>query len=522
MSFLDIFKKYFKKRKIKLTLYYLIGIVSACLTLISPYIIGNFIDVLVKSKTMGVINRYALIFGIVNILNFILSYLEEKIYLLIQIDSAYEFNVDLLNHYERLPLKYSDKYDKSFIVQQFNNDSNELIIFLMDFILSTSINILTIVASSIVLFSLNKSLAISLYVCGVFYIVFFIIMKRKLYEVNFQMMEDQSDFFARSHQRINRLKSIKIHSLGKILDKNLDKSFIKLKKSSKRKLDINYIYSALSNLIQNLVQVLTFIYGGYLVIKNSMSIGEMTMITAFFSYILSSINYFFYLGEEIQSAKAMRNRINRILLKKPQTNGNKEISSIDCISIEGLNFSYGKQKLINDFSYIFKKGNLYLIKGENGKGKTTLVNLIIGLYIDEYSGKILINKENIENIDMISLRKKLVAYTEQKPFLISEEIEKIINDMNFSDLIEKFNLRNLRDHKIDEDNLSGGQIQKLSIIHGISKNPDLYIFDEPTSHMDKKSKEFFTKFIIELKKDKIVIIITHEDIDFYADEIIYL
>ncbi|MPN30036.1 hypothetical protein SDC9_177493 [bioreactor metagenome] len=129
--------------------------------------------------------------------------------------------------------------------------------------------------------------------------------------------------------------------------------------------------------------------------------------------------------------------------------------------------------------------------GCNGKGKTTLVNLIIGLNQD-YSGNIFYNNVNIEDLDLYYMRKNLFGITEQEPNLINdsirnnltfgdsslsdETIKKYISNLGISSFI--LDLPNKLDYEISDknSNISGGEKQKISLLKAFVKNPDIIIF----------------------------------------------
>lgn len=69
-----------------------------------------------------------------------------------------------------------------------------------------------------------------------------------------------------------------------------------------------------------------------------------------------------------------------------------------------------------------ESGKIYTIKGENGKGKTAFVKLLLGLYVDEYEGSILYNSIEMRDLDMSYLRKNVIGFTEQEPTLLTDSI----------------------------------------------------------------------------------------------------
>ena len=182
-------------------------------------------------------------------------------------------------------------------------------------------------------------------------------------------------------------------------------------------------------------------------------------------------------------------------------------------------------------NFLFNKGFIYLIKGDNGSGKSTLVKLLLGLYIDEYKGKVTFNDIDIKDLNLYEIRKKYVSIIDQEPILIHDDLYKnIYQDLNIPiKTIDKMiddmdiNLKIKDKSLIDVSKLSGGEKQKISIISAILKNGDLLILDEPTSALDNKATQKLIDIIKKEKKEKIIIVISHDKrIDKICDKIINL
>ena len=183
-------------------------------------------------------------------------------------------------------------------------------------------------------------------------------------------------------------------------------------------------------------------------------------------------------------------------------------------------FSYkDRSKKINLPSFDFNKGDKVSIMGESGQGKTTILNVLSGIY-PLNSGSIFIDDKEVIN------RKLDVVYISQEVELFDLSIrdnltlgkrisdEKIISMFEDAGLTEWYsNLKNGLDEIVGEKGvkLSAGQRQRLNIIRGILIDKDVYFFDEPTSNLDKESEEKIVSMIDKYLKDKTYIIVTHRD-----------
>ncbi len=273
------------------------------------------------------------------------------------------------------------------------------------------------------------------------------------------------------------------------------------------------------------------IYGGISIYNNKMSVGDFIIIQNYYLTILKGISNLTSILESYPDTKVSFDRVMEIFDEKVESNGEKMISGINSIELKNIGINFYDKDIINNFNYVFNKGCIYLIKGDNGSGKSTLVKLLLGLYIDEYKGKVTFNDIDIKDLNLYEIRKKYVSIIDQEPILIHDDLYKnIYQDLNISiTTIDKMiddmdiNLKIKDKSLIDVSKLSGGEKQKISIISAILKNGDLLILDEPTSALDSKATQKLIDIIKKEKKEKIIIIISHDKrLDNICDKFIEL
>ena len=213
------------------------------------------------------------------------------------------------------------------------------------------------------------------------------------------------------------------------------------------------------------------------------------------------------------------------------------VSQINKIEFCDLTFSYDESgnNIFDRVSYEFSKGNIYGLVGANGSGKSTIVDLMLGLYESHYGGKILVNDIPLEDLDLLELRKKHLAFTEQDVVVLNDSVmNNICLDRNvdmesieFQHLTELLATDDLysrvaeagvstsHNSSLTEDknvimNFSGGEKQKIAILRSLVKNASVLFFDEPTSALDSVSADNFAGYLEKIKHDKIIIIISHD------------
>ena len=199
------------------------------------------------------------------------------------------------------------------------------------------------------------------------------------------------------------------------------------------------------------------------------------------------------------------------------------------LEVNNLNKGYFK-KIISHFSYRFEKGKIYCITGPSGCGKTTLLSILSGTKRN-YIGDIFFNNQAISNLSNYSFN--YVSYVSQKYQLFDNltALENVLLPLEMIDeninkykhkatmLFKQFNVINVINEKVK--NLSGGEKQRVAIIRSLLKPFDILLLDEPTSALDETSTNLFFDILNSIKKDKIIIMVSHNiDIINKSDEIV--
>ena len=170
------------------------------------------------------------------------------------------------------------------------------------------------------------------------------------------------------------------------MNKRLANAFQAMYKAALKQVKVNYIFSNLSQFISIICCLCVIGIGGYKVLTYELSIGFFSIINTYFSMIISSTAYFLSLAGAYQEAKVSVNRLNRIYHAEPEVYGTKKIDHADKITLNSLSVKYDNTTVIDRLSFTFEKGKIYLICGENGSGKTTILNCIAGLYTNLCTG----------------------------------------------------------------------------------------------------------------------------------------
>lgn len=211
--------------------------------------------------------------------------------------------------------------------------------------------------------------------------------------------------------------------------------------------------------------------------------------------------------------------------------GSKKIKKTDFkseITFNNVSYKYpDKEKFaIKNLNFTLKKKDFICIIGETGIGKSTFVDLITGL-IRPQEGIIKFDNKNIQ--DHLNDWHNLISLVPQRTVLVNDTIKKNIT-LQINDYDNELKIKNAAkysrldkfidkndvglDYLVGEDTkgLSGGQAQRIAIARCLYDDPEILIFDEITSALDKDTSEELIKTFLNVLKDKTVIFITHSDL----------
>lgn len=196
------------------------------------------------------------------------------------------------------------------------------------------------------------------------------------------------------------------------------------------------------------------------------------------------------------------------------------------LQIKNISKSFGKKKIIDNFSLDLEKNEILAIVGKSGSGKSTLLN-IIGLLEEYDSGEILLKEKPLPNInskEATLIRRNEINYVFQTNALISSKSvkdnlliameyvkkSKEEKDKDIKEILEKLEILDLLDQKINT--ISGGEAQRVAIARCVLKPGDLILADEPTGSLDPKMSEEVFKLLLSLRDlyDKTIMIVSHD------------
>jgi subfamily B ATP-binding cassette protein MsbA len=343
-------------------------------------------------------------------------------------------------------------------------------------------------------------------------------------------------------ERISGVKIVQIFNREHIEIKNFEEINIKHRDAWLRTVWINSIFFPIAEISTSICIGLLVWWGGFNNLNGeTISLGTLFLFISMSGLLFRPLRQIADRFNTLQMGMVSTERIFKILEDDLEItdNGNIEKSLFDgLIEFKNVSFSYIKNQIvIDDISFIINPGEKTAIVGPTGSGKTTITNLITKFYeID--SGTILIDRKNINEFKLESLRKKIGVIL-QDVFLFADtiynnitlfnneisikDVEKAAKDLEIHDFI--MSLPGGYDFNVSErgSTLSAGQKQLIAFLRVLVNNPDILILDEATSSIDSYSEDLIKNATNKITKGKTSIIIAHRlSTVESADKIIYM
>lgn len=440
---------------------------------------------------------------------------------------TYEIRNDVFKKFCRAPFHFIEKKDVGELKMRIMDDVDSLGNFIREQVVDYMSDVLMVVVT--LYLSIRISVNMTLYCITIvpilFLINYFIGVGTK--RVNEEIRIVNSEYYTSTYNSLQFWKEIKAQ--------NSEKTFIERFRGYREvlaKLGIKSIrywaYSEVFNDFKSnyLTKVFVYIVGAFFVVRQEISVGVLIMFSEYFAILFSALDGLNSKRIALKTNSPYYERVFETFTFPEEAADETSVCNLsDGICIQDLSFSYiSGQPVLKNLNLEIKKGDYIAIVGKTGCGKTTLVKLLMGLY-HANKGKIIFDGTNIEKISKKSLY-GLIGIVMQDNFLFNisirenlllanenasaDELVQVCKKANIYDFI--MSLPDGFDTEIGERGvkLSGGQKQRISIAAALLRNPQVLIFDEATSSLDKLSEDVINDAINNISKDVTVIVITHK------------
>lgn len=504
----------------------LIATIYAILDVVQYKYMWQIFDVVKTSEKWSEVINYVLIFTSIVIVYVVMGYFKKKVSARFKLETI-KTGFDNMNEKYR----FSDatafrKIDTSYFSSRVKSDLENVSNYYTDGILSFVLNILKIVLMLGISIIINWKITIGFVITVPILIYVYITFLKRMTEKAQEYQESAAGYFSNWSGQVEFLDEI-VQS-GDYQNENRKFSDV-FKEFFSKFLDFtkfNQLFNLSMTGVTILCQLIIISLGAYFVNKGQLSIGELLVIVAYGQQIQQISLSLFQFGEQKAGKVASTEKLNELYSVPSIEEGKNKIEKVESIDAE-ISYSFTNEiNIYKDMKISLKKGNIYGISGDNGKGKTTLIRLLMGVYKENEFSKVdvRVNGKDMKEIDSVYFRRKNVAFVSQFPKSIYEKsaeylageydvevdtVKERIDEYNIDsrDMVVDF-LNNKKDIPIKD--LSGGDRTFTSILGAIFSGKDFIIMDEPTANLDTARCEWLMNTLRKIKKNKIILIISHD------------
>ena len=429
----------------------------------------------------------------------------------------------------KLPLKFFDSHEIGDILSRVTNDVDTIAQNLNQSLATLISSVTLFIGSIIMMFTTNWVMAITAILSTLFGFTFMISILKKSQKYFIARQEELGNINGHIEEIYSGHNVVECYNAKGEVTKTFDELNGRLRECNKKSQFLSGLMQPMMGFIGNFGYVMVCIVGALLTMKGYITFG---VIVAFMIYVRLFTNPLSQIAQamtSLQTTAAASERVFEFLDEKEMTDESNKTKVLDKTKVKGniefknVKFGYDDSRLIiKDFSASAHPGEKIAIVGPTGAGKTTMVNLLMKFY-EINSGDILIDGVSTKDLTRENIHDLFVMVL-QDTWLFDGTIRDNI----------KFNQENVTDEEIwaacktvgvdhfiktlpggldcvigENDSISGGQKQLLTIARGMIENAPFLILDEATSNVDTRTEELVQKAMDKLMEGRTSFIIAH-------------
>ena len=491
---------------------------SSIKTLVEPYM------------NIDKIKNIAIVLVTIYLISAIFTYFESILMCDVSNNFARKLRGNISSKINKLPLKYFDKHAIGDTLSRVTNDV-DIIAQSMNQSLSTLVSAITLfVGTTIMMFVTNWRMAITAILASLFGFVFMAVVLGKSQKYFVAKQKELGALNGHIEEVYSGLNVVKTYNGQKISNGKFDELNDKLYKANWKSEFLSGLMMPMMNFIGNFGYVAVCVVGALLALNGHISFGVIVAFIVYVRLFVSPLSQIAQAMTSLQSTAAASERVFEFLDEKEMLDESKLTKSLDKKEVKGniefknVEFKYdgNETPTIKNFSAKAKAGQKIAIVGPTGAGKTTMVNLLMKFY-DINSGEILIDgvstkeltRENVHSLFTMVLqdtwvfngtvRDNIVYNTEN---VTDKEVENVCKTVGLDHFIKTLP-DGYNTILSDNDSVSAGQRQLLTIARGMLQDAPFLILDEATSNVDTRTEELVQKAMDKLTHGKTSFIIAH-------------
>lgn len=517
-------------------------VISISLDMLSPQLVRHIVDDVVTGGKLELLNMLLLGIFLVGVGRCIFQYVKEFLFDLVSSKIAAELRKNLFHHIQSLSMNFFDKNNTGVLMARVKDDVDRIWnalgyvgMLILEVVIHTSIVLFC-------MFRIDARLAIiavvAMPICGVTAIV----MERKLGSIYEDISEENAALNTAAEENLAGVRTVKAFArekfeIKKFLSHNSRYYELNMKQSR-----VFVKYTPIFQFITKLLPITVILFGGILVTKNQMTLGELSAFTAYSMNIVWPMEMLGWLTNDFSAALASYKKLKGIYSEQPVVNNPEQPVRLDRANGDILFSHVGFHKednhaILHDITFHAEPGKTIGIMGVTGAGKSSIIMLLQRLY-DATEGEIRLDGINIRDLSLKDLRSQ-ISIVMQDVFLFSDTINENVRlgareqvddlrvqtsmeDARARDFVER--MENRYETIIGERGvgLSGGQKQRISIARALAKRRPILVLDDSTSALDMETEQQIQNTLKRMEGTTKIIIAHRISSVRHADEILVL
>ena len=466
---------------------------------------------------------------LVKLIHLILSCLQKILAAHIVPEIISRMKSDIFDSMSELSLNYYYNSETGGLMTRILSDADRVTSFYIDILPDLFVNIFTMVATCIIMFSMEPFLAfVSLCLLPILAWMSTCLMPR-LFHLFSKRHRSERSLNSLLNDNITGARVVKAFGQEKTEIKRFDVYNKRIKDAELNVISYDNRFSALYTFVENVSSLMVWAVGAYLIIGfDKIQVGLLITFAGYVTQLKGPLNFMSRALRSWSDTSNSGQRMFAIIDAKPEIKENEQPVRLPEIKgnleVRNLTFGYDPNiPVLKNISFKVKAGEMLGIVGRSGAGKTTLVNILARLY-DPQAGEVFIDGINIKNLSFQTLRKNIAMVSQEtyifmgsvaeniayaKPDATREEIIQAAINASAHDFICKM------DHGYDTiigssgRSLSGGERQRISIARALLADPKILILDEATASLDTETEKAIQESLNELVKNRTTLSIAH-------------
>ena len=521
------FISYYKPHKKIFVLDMLAALAVAMIGIVYPIITRKMLNELIPDRNYRLIIFFGLMLLGLYLVRMMLNYFIQTYGHVMGVRMQAQMRLDMFRHLQKLPYGFYDNNETGKIMTRMTSDLFEVSELAHHGPENLLISSITIIASFVYLFTINKWLTLIIFACVPLLIFIATLLRKKQREAFMKSRAATGEINAALESSISGIRVTKAFNNAHKEEEKFqvgNKAFVEARREAYKAMGQFHSSTAF---ITDIFNVVVLISGGLFLYAGQIALGDYTAfivsVNLFISPIMTLINFM----EQYLNGVTGFERFLQIMDAAPEVDSPDavDIGEVDGhIELKNVTYAYDDEKdVLRGVSLNIEKGKTFALVGPSGGGKTTICHLIPHFY-DVTEGEILIDGKELHSVTMESVRRN-IGIVQQDIYLFNASIKENILygklDATDEEVIEAAKRANIHDYimtlekgydtQIGERGvrLSGGQKQRLSIARVFLKNPPILILDEATSALDNTTEILIQEALDELCRGRTTIVVAH-------------